>query len=741
MEKKHLTRQMMGEQAESYPNVLNICARPTPEIYGEYNTNRYNHFSDLGAWHGYYLHQQEAQELYGGFAGPVIIAEEYPVNLSGAVSRLKIFDANGQEYCWQPEQAEGIYYPGRLVQRYESDVLALTLELVYATNRTAVICATIENKTQTQLQLHLCWEGSIYRQFPKGKETADMGTSLRPVSNGVQVGFQGLRHRGYYLTTPENSFRIAHDIAVVTTVSEDGGSYRSTAKQPVCLMAKQSLQTFETQSFTFTAKEMQEQREQTAAIFREGKTYFERAAKRWEDYLEKTFEGHRDIEEKYRRAAVKSMETLMTNWRSAAGAILHDGVVPSMSYQYFIGMWAWDSWKQAVGMSVFNEELAKNNVRALFDYQIMENDPLRPYDKGTIIDCIFYNQNKQRGGNGENWNERNSKPPLAAWAVWNIYLQSKDIDFVAQMYPKLTAYHEWWYTNRDADRNGIVEYGAMVDDANMKTAQDGTAEIDEDAVIEAAAWESGMDNAPRFDKGGKGAEDTGVHVLENKDAGGKVIGYSINQESVDLNAYLYAEKRFLQRMAELLGRQEDAERLERQARFVRDYVNTYMFDEQTGYYYDLQISGDGSRKKLLVNRGKGSEGWIPLWAKLATQDRAERVIQNMLDEEKCNTFVPLGTASKDNPSFAPAKYWRGPVWLDQAMYGVEAMQHYGYQKEARTLAYKIFDHAAGLLGDASIRENYHPLTGEGLHTTNFSWSASALYSLYRNILTGEQTTC
>ena len=117
-----------------------------------------------------------------------------------------------------------------------------------------------------------------------------------------------------------------------------------------------------------------------------------------------------------------------------------------------------------------------------------------------------------------------------------------------------------------------------------------------------------------------------------------------------------------------------------------------------------------------------------------------KVVANMLDTEKFNTFVPLGTVSQDSESFAPDKYWRGPVWLDQAMYGIEALQNYGYQKEARELAYKIFDHAQGLLDDEPIRENYHPLNGKGLHTTNFSWSASSLYSLYRNVLTGEETT-
>lgn len=45
-----------------------------------------------------------------------------------------------------------------------------------------------------------------------------------------------------------------------------------------------------------------------------------------------------------------------------------------------------------------------------------------------------------------------------------------------------------------------------------------------------------------------------------------------------------------------------------------------------------------------------------------------------------------------------------------------------------------------MLSNGPIRENYNPLTGEGLHTKNFSWSASAFYLLYQDTLTGNDTT-
>lgn len=144
--------------------------------------------------------------------------------------------------------------------------------------------------------------------------------------------------------------------------------------------------------------------------------------------------------------------------------------------------------------------------------------------------------------------------------------------------------------------------------------------------------------------------------------------------------------------------------------------------------------------KLLVNRGKGTEGWIPLWAKAATSKQAAKVVENMLDENKFNKFVPFPTASKDNDKYDLSRYWRGPVWLDQALYAVEVLQNYGYNEEAKDVAYKLFDHAKGLLDDGPIHENNNPEMGEGQHTKNFSWSASAFYLLYQNTLTSTNTT-
>lgn len=736
-------------KVDQFANVLDLSANPTEETYGVYETNKFNNFSDLGAWHGYYQPAQDNKKLLGGFAGPLIIAEEYPVNLSDSINRIQITNKETNE---QYELSKSNYidlssYPGRLEQLYEMDDFKLTLSLIFVSNRTALISTTIENTGEEALELDVAWTGSVFDKIIEGDTTIETGTSLEKEENAIQVNFGNVREQWDYFSTDQVKYYINHDQKVNTEI--DGLNYTASLDDSVKLEPNKTFSTYSTESYTFTQEEFSKEKEKLSDYTNNQENYFKQNNERWQEYLDKTLAGEnvKDYPE-YQNVAVKSIETLMTNWRSPAGAIKHDGIVPSMSYKWFIGMWGWDSWKADVALADFNPELAKNNIRALFDYQITADDDVRPQDKGAIIDAIFYNQDSSRGGEGGNWNERNSKPPLTAWAVWSIYKETQDKEFLKEIYPKLMDYHNWWYTNRDHDKNGVAEYGAMISDAHWKTDDDGNIikdengepEVNDEAVIEAAAWESGMDNATRFDQEGVGKDDVGVQVFENE-ADGEVVGYSINQESVDLNAYLYAEKGFLKLMATELGKSEDEKALTKEASDLKDYIHDNMYDEETGFFYDLQINDDGSKKMLLVSRGKGTEGWLPLWANLATKEQAEQVKNNMIDEEKFNTYVPFPTASKDNGKFSPSKYWRGPVWLDQALFGVEALQNYGFDTEATEMTKKLFNHAEGLMGNGPIHENYNPLNGKGISTKNFSWSAAAYYLMYKNtLLSNEPTT-
>lgn len=716
-------------EQKKFNNILNIHGNPKEYTYfkprketDKSGTNYINSFIDLGAWHGYYQPEIGNYNLYGGFAGPFYIAEEYAVNLSDSFSKLSIKNLlTGEKYSLAESKAEFNYYPGKLEQIYELKDFTLKLELIFVTNRSSLIKTEIINTSGKDLNLNISWSGKMYNEFQNwdSKEnkykSTPLNNSIEGTSTGVKVNFERKRDTWNYLIDEEAEFKITHSSEVNTVVK--GNEYTSELES-ISIPANKNYYHYTVETFTFTQKEAVEENKKIDEILKTPESLLESNEKRWTSYLNKTIS---DPNEKYNNVAVKSIETLVTNWRSAAGSLKHDGVTPSISYKWFNGLWAWDSWKQAVATANFNGELAKNNIRALFDYQIQADDKVRPQDVGAIIDAIFYNTDEDRGGDGGNWNERNSKPALATWAVWETYKATGDKDFLEEMYPKLKAYHRWWYTNRDHNKNGIAEYGGMIHRYNSSPEE----------IILAAAWESGMDNAVRFDVEGYGVDDIGVKVFENKDEAGQLLGYSINQESVDLNSFLYAEKIYLAQIAEILGKIQESKDFFESAIYIKNYINSEMFDEKTGYYYDLQFDESGNTK-LLVNRGKGTEGYIPLWANAADKDKAERVVENILDENVMNTYVPFPTASKDNPKYSPTKYWRGPVWLDQAYFGIVGLNNYGYNKEAEELTIKLFEHSEGLLGDEAIRENYNPETGEGLHCSNFSWSASVYYLLYKN---------
>ncbi len=52
-----------------------------------------------------------------------------------------------------------------------------------------------------------------------------------------------------------------------------------------------------------------------------------------------------------------------------------------------------------------------------------------------------------------------------------VYNVTQDKTWVAEMYPKLVAYHYWWLRNRHHNGNGVPEYGATRDKADTESGE------------------------------------------------------------------------------------------------------------------------------------------------------------------------------------------------------------------------------------------------------------------------------
>lgn len=543
-----------AEKRYTFNNILDIAY--TPDTLHRC----YGWFTDAGSWMGFTLPEKE--NWVNGFCGPFSLdmfrrqwmaQSAVTVGFSQKVSDTFVPDST----C---------YYPGELYMSAHSGNGTITQRLNFVNASTALL--RIEADKAEELML----TGSQWGKNITVSVEQNSVIARHPSGESVTVTFPP----DVKLTGTDNNYT-----ALIHT-----------SKYPVNVAI----------SFFTSEKEMTVGLQNLPNLLNNPEKALQANAERWEEYLTKILRT--DMKSEYDRIAVKAVTTLISNWRTHRGGLLHEGIVPSHAVGYFVGFWAWDTWRFSAGTAKFDPELAKNNIRAMFDYQQPD---------GMVIDCIYTDPSEN--------NARDSKPPLVCWAVDEIFTHTGDTAFVAEMYPQLLSYYKWWYQKRDHNHNGMCEYGAT------------------DGTLEAAAWESGMDNAIRFDD-----------AMMLKNDGGE-DAWSMDQESVDLNAYLALECKLLKKFSGLLNVSFDAP----------DYSNKvadYFFDPKLNFFFDRRLK-DGS-----FIEEPGCEAYTPLWTQIATQEQVDKMLPMLQDTAKFSTYIPFPTIAADNPKYNPRGYWRGPIWLD-----------------------------------------------------------------------------
>lgn len=609
-----------NDETLKYPNIIDISFTPDSVKGGR------GWFTDGGAWMGFTLPQ--SNKFTNGFCGPYDLDNRYWVSQSliqaGFVDNGKIV---------QPLEftADSMtYFPGHLYMKSQMEKVIIEQELFFADkNNALLVCKSnspinwyFKGEVWKKEVKTIVKENSLIIYLPKGEivaATFDKTASLFLTSTFYNASY----------TKAETNRN-----AVITFVNK--------------------------------ADELDGALEKANEILQNPVPVQQQHCEKWNTYLAKIL--RQDTPESYNRIAVKAVVTLLSNWRSSKGDLYHEGAIPSHAVNYFVGFWAWDTWKIAVATARFQPELAKNQIRSMFDYQD---------DAGMIADCIYSDKREN--------NYRDSKPPLAAWCVMEVFNQTADTAFIKEMYPKLLKYYQWWYRCRDNDGNGICEYGST------------------DGTEEAGGWESGMDNAVRFDE---------AKMIKNS----ADSAWSFNQESIDLNAYLCYEYELLQQMSALIG--EPFNETDH-----REVVRDYFYDTTHGYFFDKRLKGD-------FIKVEGPEAWTPLWTKLATPEQAQGVMKIVADTNKFSTYVPFPTLTADHPKFLPDGYWRGPIWLDQVYFGISGIRKYGYTAEADKYTAQVFSRLQGLNEGAPIYENYDTHDGAPLRAPHFSWSSAHLLMMY-----------
>lgn len=395
--------------------------------------------------------------------------------------------------------------------------------------------------------------------------------------------------------------------------------------------------------------------------------------------------------------------------------------------------WNWDSALIALGLSHFELPRAYDEVRSLLSGQ---------WQDGMVPSVVYHSVPSDYFPHPEFWQIKNSpaapavpttgitQPPLLATVVRLIDARHPNPVFLREVYSSLLRWHRWLHTARDADGSALA------------------------CIIH--PWESGTDDSPRwlhlfeaiqpealpeFQRGdtrhvaaterpNRTDYERFIYLIDvfrkrNYESGALLADSPFLAQDILFNAILYRADEDLRALAVSLG--ESTTELDDWLSRVQSSFNARFWHEEVGLYYDYDVR---SGKPIPVNT---ASTFLPLFASLPSKQQAQRLVEEHLLNPK---EYALGgevhhwvtTTAKNEPTWEPRRYWRGPVWVIMNWLIMEGLQRYGYEDLVET----IRQDTLGLIEDSGFREYYDPRDGSGCGSANFSWSAALAIELLQN---------
>lgn len=230
----------------------------------------------------------------------------------------------------------------------------------------------------------------------------------------------------------------------------------------------------------------------------------------------------------------------------------------------------------------------------------------------------------------------------------------------------------------------------------------------EGLVVLAHPWETGCDDSPRWDDLCPGARFDLVRWKARKgdlvatvradDAGAPIGNDAFTVASTGFNALVAF----------------NADELGIETRELCDALDA-RFDGSLVTWVD---AGDTERGS---GRARTLDGVLPVLVERRPA-RVREVLDLVLDDAAYGgRFGPAGV-HRDEPTFAPGTYWRGPAWPQLSYLLWVAARRHGLGTHALELARRT---VAGAFG-SGLAEYWNPDTGEGLGAIPQSWTGLAL---------------
>ena len=269
-----------------------------------------NAFFDLGGWMGFALSDDKTKT---GFAGPYILGLEHGIWASNNFASLDLISENGNSLLTNLNYSEQEYFPGKLENQLHFEDIHIVSNLIFTSDKSLIISTTITNNGNQNLKFTPQWKGEIFHQIG------------RLINNDTQL-----------ITLMDNKQKI-----YLSPISDEMCKIHSDSNKYTISLNNIILKPKGTKTYSIEIQYHPNQKKLQKPI---SKIDISQATEgnqlRWDKYLEITKTNSLSKEEKL--ILTKSICTLINNWKSAAGALKHDGLFPSYHYKGFQGFWSWD---------------------------------------------------------------------------------------------------------------------------------------------------------------------------------------------------------------------------------------------------------------------------------------------------------------------------------------------------------------------------------------------------------------
>jgi neutral trehalase len=167
---------------------------------------------------------------------------------------------------------------------------------------------------------------------------------------------------------------------------------------------------------------------------------------------------------------------------------------------------------------------------------------------------------------------------------------------------------------------------------------------------------------------------------------------------VDFNAVMAVNMLYMAALADILNDKEASFQYKRQYFSLKIRINTLMWDNDDGFYYDIDRNEQRIRVKTLA-------GYWPLLAEIPNDDKAERLIDKLSDPRFFGSPHPFPSMAVNEPEFDEnGGGFRGSVYPHLTFMVIKGLERYQRWELARECATR---HLYFVLDSMSPDGNHH----------------------------------